>query len=178
MATTVYDYTTAQADLIQFYDYYRSALVGHKYNARKLSKAKALSGWSETIAAIASSGAVASWFLWQTPVGQIAFQTLLLASAISSILRASFGLSQELNLRSRLASSWQDLHLEMQDAIRRIRLNETVTESDRARMELLSERFRKLNSTDPATPDEKLQIEIENKINEAIPPETLWLPRD
>jgi len=178
VAASVYDYTHTQAELIQFYDFYRSAILAQRYNAHKLKWAHRWSSWAETIAAITSSTAIASLAFWRSELGANVFTGLLVLSALASIARSTFGLSAELDLRSRLSSSWLELHLEMEDAIREIRRHGRITEADRTRLDLLSERFRRVNSIDVRKSDDQLLRKLQAEVNRSIPPESLWLPSE
>jgi len=178
MEASVHEYTTTQAELIQFYDFYRSAVLGHRYNAHKLKWARRLSSWAEIIAAVTSSTAIATLAFWKSDFGANVFTGLLGASALASIARTAFGLSQEVDLRSRLSSSWLDLHLDMESAIAEVRRHGRITDVDRARLDLLSERFRKVNSVDPSASDERLLRKLQPGVNESIPHEMLWLPSE
>ena len=104
------------------------------------------------------------------------FLALLLLSATASISRSVFGWSQESDLRSRLSSSWLDLYMDMENTVSRIRSRGHVTESDQRVIELLSERFRKLNSLDTEKSDDALMLRLQDEIDRMIPPEELWLP--
>jgi len=177
VAASVYSYTATQAELIQFYDLYRSAVLGHRYNAHKLKWARRCSSWAEIIAAVTSSSAIASLAVWKSELGANAFTALLVASALASIVRSAFGLSQQLDLRSRLSSSWSDLYGDMESAIHEVRRHGRVTDTDRAGLDLLSERFRKLNSSDPDR-DEELLRKLQPGVNESIPRDMLWLPSE
>jgi hypothetical protein len=176
MPASVYEYTSEQAELIHFYDFYRSALLGQRYNSHKLQSVRRRVRWVEMIAAVTSSGAIVSLAFWTKDPGKTILTILLVISAIASILRSVFDWTQELDLRSRLCSGWLDLYLEMENVLGRVRSHEHANESDRAQMELLCERFRKLNSLDSTRSDEGLMVKLQEDIELTIPPEGLWLP--
>lgn len=173
---SAYDYNTEQSSLVNFYNYLRSALLGHRYNAHKLAIVQTRISWVDWIAALTSSGAIISLTLWSTNLGSIVFKALLTLSAVAAITRTVFGWSRELELRSRLSYAWNDLYLDMEAVVTGIRAHEHISEEDRAKMDLLSERFRKLNSLDPGKTDAALMLKLQDQIEQSIPAEGLWLP--
>jgi hypothetical protein len=176
VATSIYQYNKEQMDLVHFYDFYRSALLGHRYNAYKLSSVRTRINIAELAAAITSSGAIVALPLWASSPWKSVFLGMLVVSALASITRSVFGWSQELDLRSRLCSSWLDLYMEMESLANHIQSHGHVRDSDRAQIELLSERFRKLNTLDTAKSDDALMLRLQDEIDRSIPPEKLWLP--
>lgn len=151
-------------------------MLGHRYNGHKLSSVRKKINWTELVATLTSSAVFVTLPFWTVQPWKAVFLALLLLSATASISRSVFGWSQESDLRSRLSSSWLDLYMDMENTVSRIRSRGHVTESDQRVIELLSERFRKLNSLDTEKSDDALMLRLQDEIDRMIPPEELWLP--
>ena len=172
----VYQYTSEQANLVHFYEFYRSALLGHRYNAYKLAAARTKLQWTDLVASITSSSAIVSLAFWSSTPGKAIFTLMLVVSAVASIARSVFGWPAEADLRSRLCSSWLDLYMDMESVLAEIRANGHAGESGRAKMDLLQERFRRLNTLDPTKSDEPLVRRLQDEVELSIPSDSLWLP--
>src|SRR5258706_11020478 len=62
--------STSKPLLFQIYDCYRNALFSRKYYAARLARVQRQSRAIEIFGALATSGVVGSWGLWQSAVGQ------------------------------------------------------------------------------------------------------------
>ena len=173
---SIYDYTPVQAEIIRFYNLYRCSLMNKKYHTRKLKGAKFASSLVETIAALSASSAIASLAIWRTSVGGSLLTLLLSVSAIASVIRSAFRLSENLDRHSRLAYAWNELSLDMERATAAIRRQGLMNEVLRNRIEDLSERFQRIEMSDDIEGTGKLILRIQDEVDRAVPPESLWLP--
>jgi hypothetical protein len=176
--TSIYDYTPIQAEVIRFYDLYRCSLMNKKYHAKKLKRAKFVSSLVETTAALSASSAIASLAIWKTWAGGAVFTVLLSVSAVASVIRSAFRLSENLDRHSRLAYAWNELALDMERATGAIRREGAMSELLRNRIDNLSERFQRIEMTDDIEGKSDLILRIQEEVDRAVPPDSLWLPSD
>lgn len=173
---SIYDYTPAQAELVRFYDLYRCALMSKKYHAWKLRRAKFWTSVVETVAACSASSAVGSLAIWKTAAGGAAFTALLVTSAVASIIRSAFRLSESLDRHSRMALAWSELALDMDGAIAAVRRARGLAEPLRLRVDDLCERFRRVEMHDGIDTDEPIVARIQEEVARSTPADRFWLP--
>jgi hypothetical protein len=172
----VYDYTPIQAQMIRFYDLYRSALLNGKYHGRKLKLCRVWASTTDTVAAVTSSSAIASLTIWQTPAGKYLFATLLLASAVSSVIRATFRLSENLDKHSRMIYAWNELAFDMEKLISAIRAKGCINDIREQQMTDLCDRFQHVHMQEEPAPDRALLIKLQDEVDQELPADHLWLP--
>jgi hypothetical protein len=172
---SVYDYSPLQAEVVRFYDLYRSTLANKKFHARKLHSVKRWTTWIELLTAITSSAAIASLVIWKTPIGNVVFMALLVISAVGSLARSTLKMSDSIDRHSRLAYAWNELSLDMEKLIAGIRSPGTLTDVLRARMVDLCDRFQRVEMSDDIEYSEVYKT-LQNEVNIAVPAESMWLP--
>jgi hypothetical protein len=171
----VYDYTPTQAEMVRFYGLYRCSLMNRTYHSRKVKRARTWSSLAETIAALAASSAVGSLAIWKTSVGGLFLTGLLLTSAIASVARSAFRLSENLDRYSRLAYAWSEMSLDMERVIAAVRRQGTMTDVLRSQVDYLSQRFQRIEMSDN-TEDRDAMLRIQDEVDISVPPDRLWLP--
>lgn len=179
MATGIpspYEYTPSQAEMVRLYDLYRSALLSKKYHAHRLNRARLFASVTETVAALASSSAIASLAIWRSEVGNLAFAVLLVLAAAASVIRSSFGLSGLLDRHSRMAYAWNELALDMDKLIAAIRRENGLGEIRHQQAIDLADRFQHVEMQEEPGPKRLLLIKLQKEVDESVPSERLWLP--
>ena len=171
-----YEYSSSQATVSRLYDIYRCTVLNKRYHASKLRRARCWTCCADALSAITATTAIGSLAIWKTILGQYVFGILVTASAIVSVGRASFRISESMDQTSRLSFAWNDLSLDIDGLLAAIREDGRLTDIRRQQIHDMFERFRRLETHDEQVGDTKLMTQLQADVDRAIPTERLWLP--
>ena len=175
-APTIYDYTPAQARLVQLYDYYRTCLMNAKYYARRIEILKWVNLGADILTAIVASSAFVGLAIWKSDVGKNLFSVLLGSSAVISVLRPVLRLSEKIDRCAKLHYGYLELYYRIDLLIAEIRTAQDVNEDHLKKMSELSERFRSLELEGDAYQSPKMLLKYQDEIERVLPADRLWLP--
>lgn len=172
MATTVYDYTPAQAQMVDLYQIYRLAMINQRYYG---CRAVEVGRWYSRL----QIGSTVSSTM--TIVGLLAnfpFPALLvtavasLAGAVALILE----LSGKKERFEKLSFAYAELSAQTDHLKRNIETERVVTEREIGRIEAMREVWSRLAALDEQKPNQRLVDLITEDVKKAFPVESFWLP--
>ena len=169
-------YTPLQAEVIRLHDLYRNCLLSRKYYAVNLKKYKVWNLTLDIIVALATSSAFAGLAILQTPVGTNVFSGLLAASVVISVIRPLLKLAEGVDRYSKLHYAYGELFYQIESLVADMRRKNRVTEEHFRAAADMADRYRNLALQDDPGPKQEALRKFQNEVNEAIPPDRLWLP--
>ncbi|HEX8138504.1 MAG TPA: hypothetical protein VF544_13130 [Pyrinomonadaceae bacterium] len=156
-----------------FYDDYRTAFMNHRYYECRLDTYKKWNLYYEIGLAIGTSGTVAAWYLWKTPLGAAVWPVIAGAVAVMSILKPLLNLSKRVETYSKLYVGYTELFYDLQQVKKKIEASGSVTDEILEPYAQADERFKKL-----ALEDEKAKEKLLNNcvayVKKRNPPFEQW----
>ncbi|MBI4464167.1 MAG: hypothetical protein HY647_05635 [Acidobacteria bacterium] len=175
VATTTY--TPLQAEVYRLHDLYRNCSLSRKYYAHRLKQYKRWNLTFDIVTALATSSAFAGLAIWQTPVGVNVFSILLAASVIISVLRPLLKLSDGVDRYSKLHYAYGELFYQIESLVAEMRRKDGVRDEHLKAAAEMADRYGHLGLQDDPGPNRKALKKFQDEVNQAIPPDRLWLPR-
>jgi hypothetical protein len=172
---TVYDYTSDQHEMLRIYELRTAALVGRELHTDKLQRIRLWLYTLDGFTTLCASGAFVSLALWKTPFGSALLEWLIFSVAAASIIRSSFRLSDLADQHARLAYSWKEIFMDLDQVAHMAKREGSITDTLRAEMDFLTLRFQRVEAMDDIKSD-KAQAKLQAKAEQQLPIERQWLP--
>jgi hypothetical protein len=176
VAHTVYDYTSDQSEMLRVYELRTAALVGRDFHMEKLSRVRTYLYWLDAISTVSASGAFVSLAFWSTVLGSEALRGLIFIVALATIIRSSFRLADLADQHSRLAYSWKEIFMDLDQVAHAAKRAGKITERVRAEIEFLTLRFQRVEAMDDVLADKKKLAALQEKAEGQLRPQLQWLP--
>lgn len=164
-----------EAELRRLADLLRSARLNQLYYGQCLQRYRTRSKWLDGLLALGTSGAVASWALWSTPIGALAWQILAAVVALVTVLRPLFDFPRRIERYSGLFGRYTDLYYELRGLHADVRQTGRFDDSVRRVLDRAEAKYRALApEDDPSYSIEKV-ASLTERVNKELPKEYLWI---
>jgi hypothetical protein len=173
---TVYDYTSDQHEMLRIYEFRTAALVGRDFHAGRLHWLRLGLHALDAVTTVCASGAFVSLAVWKTPAGSVLLEGLVFLVAAASIARSSFRLSDLADSHARLAYSWKEIFMDLDQVAHAAKCEGVITDRLRAEMDFLILRFQRVEAMDDMRADSKTQEKLQAKAEQQLAIERQWLP--
>ena len=170
------NYSPEQAEVLRLNDLYRTFLLNQKYYAHKLNSYKFWNRVMDIVVALATSSAFAGLAIWKSALGANFFSVLLAVSVIVSVLRPVLKLSEGIDRYSKLHYGYSQLLFQIESVLTDIRRQGGPKDGHVRTIADIDDRYRNLALEDDAGPNLELLKRFQAEVNEAHPPERVWLP--
>lgn len=152
--------------LRRIYDDYRTVQMNREYYACLLVRYKRWNVVYEIILAVgASGGAVAGWYLWQTPTGKPIWTAFAGAVAILSILKPIVQLPKQVDRYSRLHSGYTSLFYDLRALVDDIGDSGGINEAMAEPLARVQKRYQDLALLDDPKASSKLLSKCQQDVN-------------
>jgi hypothetical protein len=176
MATDSVAEDALERKLVQLYDDYRTARMNQKYYARQLRACTTLCERWEIFLAIATSGAVGSWALWQFPVGVYVWSIAGGVAVVLSVIKPFLRLTDHVQRYSQLWCGIGDYYSDLDALVKEVAVEKMITqEMDRA-LVVARTRVHKLDHIYDPVPKKQLLEDCFEEVKAEIPSSSLWMP--
>ena len=170
----MYQYTGRQSELIQIYDLYRTALLNVYYYGQHAKSLGRRSLILQVVAAIGSSATLIGILAKAPTILLIVTAAVAISSAVSPVL----GYADKIAKFERLHFAYNQVFYTLRRLVGEIRSHEEFNDKHRAVAQMLFQQHSALGPLDETDPDAKLIETMQARVNQEIPPEALWLPRE
>jgi hypothetical protein len=160
------------------YDLYRTARLNVKYFCGRLAKLQRLNFWIEfTLAATASSSAIAAFTLWQTRFGGKIWQTLGAIAAILAILKPLLNLTEKIRKLEEVITGYRVLEHDLKKIEASINQRKTYDKelSDRF-LSALDRMDQLIVKYSEPTEDKKLKARCQDEVLRELPVDHFYIP--
>ena len=160
------------------YDNLRTACFNKKYYGHQLAKTRRWNNASEFVLAITASGTgIGSWAVFQYQAGQIAWVVLAGVSALIAIVKPIVKWSDSVERYAKLHSEYSKLTVTLQAVAGQVRMQKEFTPELQKVYQTAQSTFSKLADDDDPSPNDTLLAALQQKVNQEIPPASLWMPK-
>jgi hypothetical protein len=177
IVATPYNYTAQQSEVLRLHELYRRCLLDQMYWAWMLGRYKRWDRMTNIVTAISTSSAVAGMALWKNGMGEIVFTVLGSISALLLVVKPFFKPAENIERYSKLHYGFTALFYQIENLVAGIRREDGITDRHRTEAEEIVERFKNLALQEDAVTNEEKVEKFQDKVDRAIPKESLWLPR-
>jgi hypothetical protein len=172
---TPYDYTRAQAEIVQIYDLHRTAMINVRYYGRRASVLAGHLRRLEIIAAVAASTTLGGLlsanttghWMWIAISGFAA-----LATAISPVLK----LGERVAEMEKLHFAYTQVFYSVDQLVNEIRSNDGLSDGLRYAAKVLFQQYSSLGPQDEIDPDPAFLAEAQSAVEKQFPADGYWLP--
>jgi hypothetical protein len=175
-SSTVYDYTSQQAEVIRLQDRYRRCLMDQKYYARRLSLYQRWDVTTNLFAGIAMLIALATLHASEL-IANLSYY-LGFVAAIVFIGKPVFRIAEQIERYTVLHSNFSEAFCRIEALLADVRRCGKMTDEHRLRADELIARCDSLAAREDTAVNQKVLARIKEEVNRAIPAETLWLPAE
>jgi hypothetical protein len=158
------------------YDCYRRALLNKKYYADRLEHTKKWSTTMECLVVIGTSGAIATWAVWRTSAGQIAWAIITATATVIAGLKPILKFPDRVEKYTKLVANHFALFDECDQLVQDIRTRGEFTDQMWKTFQETQNRSRKLGLDDDPRPLPRLVEKFTAEVNREIKSEDLWWP--
>ncbi len=174
-AKTQYDYSPLQAEVVGVYNLYRRARLNVYFYGKRRRKAQ---GWYRALQFVAALGASSP--LWSALIPAVAglqvWTWISVVSALAVAVSPFLGLSERIAKFEGLHLAYLNISGAYSRLVGHIRAAGTYGEIHRSAASELEHQMGALETHDEADPSDELAKQAQARVNNEIPPETLWLP--
>jgi len=168
--------STSKPLLIQVYDCYRNALFNRKYYAAKLARVQRQNRAIEIFGALATSSAVGSWGLWQSPTGQWFWKIAAAAVVIVNLVKPVLNWQKDVERYTSLYLAFTGLSFDLHDLVNGISVHGGVTIEDEKRFRQAWMQYAKVSENGDPAPSRRLSRRCYDEVSREIPAGELWMP--
>jgi hypothetical protein len=155
----------------------RTARLSELYYGTKI---RTLTPWNlgiELLIAITASGSgIAGWAVWQGKLGAVVWACVAGAAAILAVAKPLLALDRQVRNATRHQQTYRTLLSSLENLAFDIQQAGTLTPEHRRRYQRARETLRQASDGDDVAPDRNRLIALQARVNEEMPPESLWVP--
>jgi hypothetical protein len=155
------------------YDDYRKAFMNRLYYECRVEYLKKINRFYDVVLAIGTSGTVAAWYVWETPLGKKAWPIFAGVVLILSIIKPILRLPDKQEKLSKLKFGYTELYYELDKWKRAIEENKGLTPKVLKASAEAQERYRRLAIEDES-PNKKLLTKCFEEVKRKTPSFTDW----
>lgn len=171
--------TIAEHPIWDVYDEYRTARFNVRYYERQLSSLKRYNFSIELILALSVSSGVAGLWLWETAVGGIIWKILVSLAAFLAIIKPLIKLSDQVQHKSEVLTSWRLLDDGLRQLVILIRQSKKYDEEMRNRLIALMETKSNIIKREPLEGiNEKIRSKCFDQVNQELPSDSFFIPEE
>ena len=164
--------------LLRVYQMLRTARLSASYYENRLWWANCWHVTFEIAIAVGATGSgVAAWALWKNGIGVPVWGVITGLSTLAAILKPIHAPAKHIETSTRRHQGWHTFFFAMDKLILSIREDEDFTKETRKRFDTLYDKMVALHLDDVKCPSARVLNKILPKVNEQIPPESLWMPK-
>lgn len=183
MNTSIAEIADLNRTLEGVYDDYRTISLNAKYNGERLSEATRNNRILEIIIAVGASGSgIAGLALWKSDYGQLAWGAISLAAILVSIVKPILNLGQDIEEYSKLWVEYSTLFARFRNVIRAIESQRSrIAETGNLPQNIIDQvldipaKMVELAPRGDQRPNRRKVEALQARVNEEIPPATLWV---
>lgn len=171
--------TNAKHPVWDVYDESRTARLNVRYYERQLNSIRRNNFLIELVIALSVSSGVAGLWLWETTFGGIIWKALVTLAAFLAVVKPLVRLSDQVQQKSEVLSSWRLLDDGLRQLIILIRQYKTYGDDMRNRLLTLMETKATLIQREPLEAvDEKLRRRCFDQVNRELPADSFFVPEE
>jgi len=168
-----------RAELKEFYDDYRTACLNRKYYGRRLAFTQRWALFVDILIAIGASSSFATLKIFSdTGIGKTILPYLAGTAAVIAIVKPFFAFDKKAENYAKLVADYSTQTAEMKRILGRIRIQSCLSTDLRARIETIQGVLDRLVCLDDAFPKRKLLISLQREVNDEIPANELFWPKE
>lgn len=163
----------------EVYDLLRTAKLNEKYFGYRLQKYGRINNFMEfTIAATASTSAIASLTLWNEGLAGYFWQSFLVISAVISVAKPILGITKSVRLYEEVLSEYRALSYELIQLRAGITTTREYNETHKDKFNEIMEKHAILVSKSPENTENKtVKTKCVDEVLKAYPPENFFVPQ-
>ncbi|EPR3587281.1 hypothetical protein ACU440_004524 [Vibrio alginolyticus] len=163
----------------EVYDLLRTAKLNEKYFGYRLQKYVRINNLMEfTIAATASTSAIAGLTLWSDGIGGVFWQVFLVISAAISVAKPILGITKRVRLYEEVLSEYRVLSYELMQLKVSISTTREYDETHKTKFNEIMEKQATLVSKSPESTEKKaVKTKCIDEVLKAYPPESFFVPK-
>jgi hypothetical protein len=150
------------------YDDYRKAFMNRLYYEGRVERLKDINLYYEIVLAVGTSGTIAAWYVWETPLGKRAWLIFAGVVAVLSILKPILKLTEKIEKLTKLQVGYTELYYELAKWKRTMEENRGLTPEVLKASGEAQERFIRL-ATDDEVPNPKFLRKCFNEVKRQAP---------
>lgn len=155
------------------YDDYRKAFMNRLYYECRVQRLQKINLYYEIVLAVGTSGTIAAWYLWETPLGKRAWPIFAGGVAILSIIKPILKLPERIEKLSKLQISYTELFYELGKWKRAMEENRGLTSEVLKGSADAQERYRRLAIEDEI-PNKALLAKCFQEVKQKTPTFNDW----
>jgi hypothetical protein len=168
--------STSKPLLVQIYDCYRNALFSRKYYAARLARVQRQSRATEILLALATSGAIGSWGVWHSSVGQWFWKIAAGAVVIVTVVKPILNWQADVERYTGLYLAFTGLFFDLNDLVNGISVHGGVTIEDEKRFRQAWMQYAKVCENGDPAPSRRLSRRCYDEVSHEIRADELWMP--
>lgn len=163
----------------EVYDLLRTAKLNEKYFGYRLQKYVRINNFMEfTIAATASTSAIASLTLWNEGLAGYFWQSFLVISAVISVAKPILGITKRVRIYEEVLSEYRALSYELMRLKVGISTAREYNETHEDKFNEIMEKHATLVSKSPENTENKtVKTKCVDEVLKAYPPENFFVPQ-
>jgi hypothetical protein len=164
-----------RAELNHLYDMYRTALLNRKYYGHRLVKCRAIARWTDIGLALAAASTVGAWAVWQTPLGQSAWQLIGALAVVLAVAKPFLNLPADTERYSRLFTSHGSIYSSLGRIVSDVERLHAFGPSAKLSYAAALERFDEVCKEDDPAPSRRLLKRCFDEVKKELPPSRFWV---
>jgi hypothetical protein len=167
-----------EGQLTLVYDLYRTARLNRKYYGDRLAAYQKWNTFVELIVALGTSTAIGGLVFLQIGLGKTVLASIGVLAVVIGVVKTSLQLSQKIERYSRLYTSHSVFYSELDSLVSEISAHQGITAERMKSFSDIQQKINLLAPEDDPHPSGKLRLKYFQEVNEEIPPERLWMPKE
>lgn len=162
------------------YDKLRTACLNVKYYEYRLNSVERVSFLLDMVVlATTPSSAVASLWLWKTPIGETVWAYVLRFAAVASIMKVLGGFTKKIKQYESLVQGYRMLYFDLSEIKRQVEEQKKYTKKMQGDLQKAIERERKLIIKNPETRESKrVKQKCEQEVRSQFPVDSFYEPEE
>jgi hypothetical protein len=167
----------SQHPVWEVYDAYRTARLNFKYLCAKLSFNRRCNFVIEFALALTTSSSAAALWIWNTPLGQTVWKTLIVVSAFLAVLKPLLKLTDRVAHLEEAVAKWRSLEYDLYRIVRGIRRSKAFTQKLERAFDATLDKAHDLDiKTMEPSVNEKLRRKCADAVNREMPAAKFYVP--
>lgn len=171
--------TNAEHPVWDVYNEYRTSRLNVRYYERQLSSLRFKNYLLEFVLAFSVSSGVMGLWWWETVLGGYIWKALVTLAAFLAVLKPLVRLSDQVQHKSEVLTSWRLLDDSLQQLTILVRQNRKYDTEMRSRLLTLLETKSSIIQREPLESiDEKLRNKCFEQVNQELPADNFFIPEE
>ena len=164
-----------KAKLHILYQEYRVAYFNALFYGERLHRTRLKNRIAEVVIAITTPGFIGSFFLFESWIGPSVVGGI---ASVIAVIKSSSSMSEDLERHTKLYISYNEIYSELEILVLKVKSEQGFTDEIRIRMDSQLKKMKSLAPLDDTRVKECDELKFYNLVNEKIPADTLWMPKE